>query len=62
MSPEDQKLMTVSIKADQETKMGVITDVKQALRQAKALKISYSATEKEIILIYHVFLLKNCFY
>ena len=45
MSPEDQKLMTVSIKADQETKMGVITDVKQALRQAKALKISYSATE-----------------
>ena len=46
MSPEDQKLMTVSIKADQDTKMGVITDVKQALRQAKALKISYSATEK----------------
>ena len=46
MSPEDQKLMTVSIKADQETKMGVITDIKQALRQAKALKISYSGTEK----------------
>ena len=45
MSPEDQKLMTVSIKADRETKMGVITDVKQALRQAKALKISYSAVE-----------------
>ena len=45
MSPEDQKLMTVSIKADQDTKMGVITDVKQALRQAKALKISYSAVE-----------------
>jgi biopolymer transport protein ExbD len=37
--------MWVTIKADQETKMGVITDVKQALRQAKALKISYSATE-----------------
>ena len=46
MSPEDQKLMTVSIKADRETKMGVITDVKQALREAKALKISYSAVEK----------------
>ena len=46
MSPEDQKLMTVSIKADKDTKMGTITDVKQALRQAKALKISYSATEK----------------
>lgn len=46
MSPEDQKQMTVSIKADRDVKMGVITDVKQALRQAKALKISYSATEK----------------
>ena len=46
MSPEDQKLMTVSVKADKDTKMGVITDVKQALRQAKALKISYSAVEK----------------
>ena len=46
MSPEDQKQMTVSIKADKDTKMGVITDVKQALRQAKALKISYSAVEK----------------
>ena len=46
MSPEDEKLMTVSIKADKDTKMGIITDVKQALRQAKALKISYSATEK----------------
>lgn len=45
MSPEDQKLMTVSIKADRDTRMGVITDVKQALRQAKALKISYSAVE-----------------
>ncbi len=46
MSPEDQKLMTVSIKSDQETKMGVITDVKQALRHAKSIKISYSATDK----------------
>ncbi len=46
MSPEDQKLMTVSVKADRSAKMGIITDVKQALRQAKALKISYSATEK----------------
>lgn len=40
MSPEDQKLMTVSIKADRDTKMGVITDVKQALREAKALKLA----------------------
>ena len=33
------------IKADQETKMGLITDVKQALREAYALKISYSARQ-----------------
>ena len=46
MSPEDLKLMTVSVKADRNTKMGVITDVKQALRQAKVLRINYSAVEK----------------
>lgn len=46
MSPEDAQQMTVSIKADKDTKMGVITDVKQALRQAKTLRINYSATEK----------------
>jgi len=43
MKEEDQPFMTVSIKADRDTKMGVITDVKQALREAYALKISYSA-------------------
>lgn len=46
MSAEDQRLMTVSIKADKQTKMGVVTDVKQALRQAKALRINYSAVER----------------
>ncbi|WP_314808618.1 biopolymer transporter ExbD [Segatella oris] len=45
LSPEDQQLMTVSIKADKATKMSVVNEVKQALRQAKALKINYSATE-----------------
>ncbi len=44
MKEEDQPYMTVSIKADRETKMGLITDVKQALREAYALKISYSST------------------
>ncbi|MDR1200849.1 MAG: biopolymer transporter ExbD [Tannerellaceae bacterium] len=43
MKEEDQPFMTVSIKADKGTKMGVISDVKQALREAYALKISYSA-------------------
>ena len=45
MNEEDQPFMTVSIKADKETKMGIITDVKQALREAYALKISYSARQ-----------------
>ncbi len=45
MTPEDQQLLTVSIKADKHTKMYVVNEVKQALRQAKILKINYSAIE-----------------
>lgn len=47
MSPEDRQQMTVSIKADKHTKMHVMIDVKQALRQAKALRISYSAVSRK---------------
>lgn len=47
MSPEDRNKMTVSIKADRGTRMGIITDVKQALRHSNALNINYSATYKE---------------
>ena len=39
--------MTASIKADKDTKMGLVTDVKQELRKANALKINYS-TRKSI--------------
>ncbi len=46
MTPEDKQQMVVSIKSDVHTKMGVIADVKQALRRANALRVSYSATEK----------------
>ena len=38
--------MTVSVKADRTTKMSIIDNVKQALRKAKAYRISYSATDK----------------
>tara|TARA_B100001059_G_C17809515_1_gene571384 strand:+ start:1787 stop:2254 length:468 start_codon:yes stop_codon:yes gene_type:complete len=38
--------MTTSIKADHNTKMGVVTDVKQELRKANALKINYSTRKK----------------
>lgn len=47
MSPEDVGKMTVSIKADRQADMGLITDVKQALRQANALRINYSAVSEK---------------
>jgi biopolymer transport protein ExbD len=40
-------LLTYSFKVDNETKMGVVTDVKQELRKANALKINYSTGKKE---------------
>jgi biopolymer transport protein ExbD len=43
MKESDRSRMTVSIKADYDTPMGIITEVKQALRDAQALKISYSS-------------------
>lgn len=43
MKEADRPKMTVSIKADYDVQMGVITDIKQALRKAQALKISYAA-------------------
>lgn len=46
MSPEDAQAMSVSVKADRETEMGVIADVRQALRRAGALRVNYSATQK----------------
>ena len=46
MKESDQPFMQVSIKADKETKMGIITDVKQALRQSYALNINYSAAQR----------------
>mgnify|MGYP003615685420 FL=1 len=47
MKEEDPPFMTVSLKIDKETKMGVVTDIKQALRQAYALKINYSAQPRQ---------------
>jgi len=47
MSAEDRKRMTVSIKADKNTRMGIISDVKKALRQSNALNINYSAVQEK---------------
>lgn len=46
MKEEDQAQMTVSLKVDKDTKMGIVTDIKEALRKAYALKINYSATKR----------------
>ena len=45
LSPENAERLTVSFRADRHAPMGLISDVKQALQQAYALKINYSATE-----------------
>jgi biopolymer transport protein ExbD len=43
LSEADRAFLTTSLKVDEETRMGIVTDVKQELRKASALKISYSA-------------------
>ena len=45
LSPENAERLTVSFRADRHAPMGLVCDVKQALQQAYALKINYSATE-----------------
>ena len=46
-SEGDRQFMTVSIRADQDVRMGIVTDVKQELRRCSALKIMYSARKAE---------------
>lgn len=40
-------LMTTSLKVDEDTKMGIVQDTKQALRRVSALKINYSTKKGE---------------
>ncbi|MCD4681359.1 MAG: biopolymer transporter ExbD [Bacteroidales bacterium] len=42
----DKKFLTTSLKVDKNTKMGVVTDVKQELRQVGAFKVNYSTLKK----------------
>jgi biopolymer transport protein ExbD len=44
----EKALMVVSIKADKNVKMGLITDIKQELRKANTLKINYSTRKGEV--------------
>lgn len=45
MNEADIPKMTVSLKADKNTKMGIVTDVKEELKAARALKINYAANK-----------------
>lgn len=47
--PAEVPLMTFSMKVDKEAKMGIVTDVKQELREANALKINYSTGKTDKI-------------
>lgn len=42
LDENERGLLTISLKVDQKTKMGVVTDIKQQLRKSNALKINYS--------------------
>lgn len=43
LSEADRNLLTTSLKVDEMTRMGIVSDVKQELRKASALKINYAA-------------------
>lgn len=45
----ERNLITWSLKVDAKTKMGLVTEVKQELRKAHALKINYSTKKTEKI-------------
>lgn len=46
LQERDKPYMKISIKADKETQMGIITDVKMELRKSYALSIVYSAAQR----------------
>jgi biopolymer transport protein ExbD len=45
----ERSLITTSLKVDRDTKMGIVTDIKQELREAQALKINYSVNKGSAI-------------
>lgn len=47
LAEAEQSKMWVSLKVDQETKMGIVTGAKQELRKASALKVLYSAASRK---------------
>mgnify|MGYP006963761442 FL=1 len=47
MTPADKKQMSVSVRADKRTPMGMINDLKQSLRECNVLKVNFAATYKK---------------
>jgi biopolymer transport protein ExbD len=45
LSEADRVQLTVAFKIDEQTRMGIVTDVKQELRRCQALKIAYLANQ-----------------
>ncbi len=41
----EKKQLSTSLKVDKETKMGLVSDIKQELRKVGAFRVSYSSTE-----------------
>jgi biopolymer transport protein ExbD len=51
MTEGERNKMTVSLKCDKNVEMGIVTDVKEELKKASALKVNYSSrsgTQREI--------------
>jgi biopolymer transport protein ExbD len=46
LSAENQERLTISLKADKKTPMGLITDVKRELQKAYAVKVNYAGSEE----------------
>ncbi|MCB9174663.1 MAG: biopolymer transporter ExbD [Flavobacteriales bacterium] len=45
----ERNMITWSLKVDQDTKMGIVTEVKQEMRKVNALKINYSSKKTDKI-------------
>lgn len=48
-NPELEKLLTTSLKIDQDVKMGLVSEIKQELRKVEALKINYNSKSGSVL-------------
>ena len=47
LAESDRPRMQVSLKMDEDTRMGLVTDIKEVLRKVNALNVNYSARERK---------------